>query len=273
MSSQQKAPGAPQTLENMSVLITRPEHQQASLSQSIESRGGRVASLPLLKIEPLTDKKREQKTRTLIQNLDQYQWLIFVSSNAARLGAQLVDDYWPQFPVAVKMAAIGRTTKLTLESILNQPVLTPPQGSDSEALLGLAELSNVAGMRIAIFRGIGGRELLANTLEERGAEVHYVELYTRSPVAHEKTAVARLLADQAVNTVTVHSGESLTHLAQLLNDGKIEFYTMPLIVPSNRVAEQAKELGFRQVMSANGADDESMLEALQNVQLNADITE
>lgn len=272
MSPQQQAPDAPLSVENLSVLVTRPEHQQASLAQAIESKGGRVVSLPLLKIEPLSEKTAQQKARTLIQNLDQYQWLIFVSSNAARLGAQLIDDYWPQFPVAVKLAAIGHTTKLTLDSILNQPVLVPPQGTDSEALLAQHELANVTDMRIAIFRGVGGRELLANTLEERGAEVHYVELYTRTPVTYEKAAVAKLLSNEAVNTITVHSGESLSHLAELLDEEEIEPFNMPLIVPSNRVAEQAKELGFRQVISANGADDQSMLEALQNVQASADIT-
>lgn len=272
MSSQQQAPDAPLSLENLSVLITRPEHQQVSLVQAIESKSGRAVSLPLLKIESLADSDSQHKTRTLIQNLDQYQWLIFVSSNAARLGAQLIDDCWPQFPVGVKIAAIGRTTKLTLDSILNQPVLTPPQGSDSEALLAQAELANVADMRIAIFRGVGGRELLANTLEERGAEVHYVELYTRTPISHEKLAVAKLIKDEAVNTLTVHSGESLNHLAGLLDGGDVEYNKLPLIVPSNRVAKQAKGLGFNSVISANGADDESMLQALQNVQANADIT-
>ena len=274
MNTNQQSTNKTPSLVGLSVLITRPAHQQHSLVTAIQSRGGQTHSLPLLSIEALTDKAALQKARGLVQNLDNYHWLIFISSNAARLGGELINDFWPQFPVGVQLAAIGQSTAHTLTSLLEQPVVLPPQGSDSEALLARPEFADVSGQRIAIFRGVGGRELLARTLEARGAEVQYVELYKRMPVEYDQGVVHAEIQHNAVNTLVVHSGESLKGLHELLctgaNDGEA-YSEMPIVVPSARVAEQATELGFSQVFNAEGADDESMLAALQNVRASADI--
>lgn len=60
-----------------------------------------------------------------------------------------------------------------------------PSVSDSEALLELPEFAAqaVAGKKVLILRGNGGRELLAETLRQRGAQVCAVTCYHRSPPA------------------------------------------------------------------------------------------
>jgi uroporphyrinogen-III synthase len=94
-------------LKGQVTLITRPEAQQNSLRTAIERQGGEWLSLPLLRIVPLTDSDL-QAARQHVQDLDVYDVLVFVSLNAASLGAELVTDLWPQLPVQQSIIAIGK---------------------------------------------------------------------------------------------------------------------------------------------------------------------
>ena len=125
------------------MLITRPIHQQSSLLQSLELDGARTVSFPVMQIDPISDAKAVQKARSQVQNLDQFQWLIFISTNAASLGVDLIEEFWPQFPTGVQVAAIGRSTAAVLTDRLYLPVLTPLQGWDSEKLLAMPEMQAI----------------------------------------------------------------------------------------------------------------------------------
>ena len=256
-------------LKGQVTLITRPEAQQNSLRAAIECRGGEWLSLPLLRIVPLTDSDL-QVARQHVQDLDNYDVLVFVSLNAASLGAELITDLWPQLPVQQSIIAIGKSTAKLVADLLACKVICPEAGSDSEAVLAIPELQQLADKRIGIFRGQGGRELLAATLRERGASVDYIEVYKREQVQHDAADVAAFAAPDKIDAITVHSGESLHSLAGLLSTARKSILAIPIVVPSARVAKQAEQSGFKQVVNAHGADDASMIKALERIHANAD---
>ena len=249
-------------LKDLTVLVTRPAGQQQALCNAIDKAGGQSVQLPLLDIVALTDAKHSSIIRSKIQNLDQYQLAIFVSTNAARLGAQWIDTCWPQFPAGLVLMAIGSSTAETLANSLGQPVSDSRGGIDSEDLLSQAEFDDVSGKKVVIFRGKGGRELLAETLRNRGAEVDYIELYERNPVDYTAGHVARVVSDNGVNALVVTSGESLAALLASVSDNKEEICLLPLLVPSERIARQAIDCGFNRVVNTQGAGEEVIIAAL-----------
>ena len=257
-------------LSGQSVLVTRPLAQQKGLAEKIKQLGGRVIQFPLIQISPLTDRQAVQAAKTSVQNLDQFNVLIFVSSNAARIGGELIAEFWPQFPVGIEIIAIGETTARAATSLLACPVISPAQGSDSESVLALPELQEVAGKRIGIVRGQGGRELLATELQRRGADVRYIEVYCRDPVTYEAGQLTELMNQNSCNMITVHSGESLDLLIKQAADNIDQITLLPLVVPSERVAQQARETGFTRVANAAGADDSAMIAMLQQLAGKAD---
>jgi len=124
-------------------------------------------------------------------------------------------------------------------------VLAPSTGADSEHLLALPELARVRGLRILIFRGEGGRELLAEALRARGAEVDYAECYRRGrPEAADPVPLLEALAAGRLRAVTVFSGETLDNLMGLLGEAAPRLFAIPLFAPHPRIAAHAARLGF-----------------------------
>lgn len=252
------------TLKELSVLLTRPAQQSTTLAARIENAGGSVCQLPLIEIEALTDTDAVADLKQKIQNLDRYDTAIFISTNAASLGIEWIDRYWPQLPAGLSAFAVGPGTAKVLAR-LPWPVYHSDRGVTSEDLLALPQLKHIKGQRIALFRGQGGRELLAETLRQRGAEVDYLELYRRKTPDYSKSSVDELLRQHQVNVIVVTSSQILEVLMHLLSDSA-HFLPLPVIVPSQRVLEQAHQSGFTRVLDAGGADDETILQALLDLQ-------
>ena len=129
----------------------------------------------------------------------------------------------------------------------------------------LPVLNEIAGRKVLILRGVGGREYLAQTLSSRGAFTDFGELYRRQVQHHDGPRVASELRGRGLSAVTVHSGESLAALGELGEAHLHELFTMPLVVPSDRVAAQARKRGFLNVHNAGGAGDEMMMAALEKI--------
>ena len=249
-------------LRQLSVLNTRPEHQQQMLATAIEAANGKSVSFPLMSIVPVTDKRSLDRIRQQILQLDRFDKIVFVSTNAVAFGSQWIDEYWPQLPVRQQYYAIGPTTAAAAEAALNVEVHGAHGGMTSETILALPGMREVEGERIGIFRGCGGREILAETLRERGAEVEYIEVYLRQPVSHAPGECNNLLRSQAIDAIIISSGETLDSLIAACADNKAIVSLIPLIVPSERVAQLGRDVGFKRVENARGADAEAIITAL-----------
>ena len=81
-------------LSDLRVLVTRPLHQHASLCSAIEDNGGEAKHFPLFAIEPVNEPILVQQIKTKVENLDNYQLIIFISTNAVKFGAPWINDYW-----------------------------------------------------------------------------------------------------------------------------------------------------------------------------------
>ena len=119
----------------------------------------------------------------------------------------------------------------------------------------------VAGRRILILRGNGGRELLAETLRQRGAEVDCVTCYRRS-APNDGSFIVSLLRNNALDALTISSSEGLRNLLALLDTDAVErLRHLPVFVPHRRIAEAAADLGLSNVVLTGPADD-GILESL-----------
>ena len=138
--------------------------------------------------------------------------------------------------------------------------LLPENNYNSEALLALPEMQHIQGQKLLIVRGIGGREELANTLRDRGADVHYLNVYKRITPSINNAEVIALLEQNKLDVITATSGETLHNLLIMLGVAHHErLFTLPLVVVSDRIKQIAVELGFKRIAVANSPSDEAIL--------------
>lgn len=234
------------------ILLIRPQRQEDQLLSMLENSGADVTHIPVMRIEPIVE---SQQIKTRILEVDNFHKAIFVSGNAAELGIEWIDKFWPMLPVGIEYFAVGeRTSALLKEADIN--ALCPSGRQNSETLLQLTQLQELDNQRIIIFRGVGGREILAETLIERGARVEYCELYRRV-IDTQQLALAQ---QQESDCLVAHSGE----LIQAMGEAESSLFAdTALVVPSERVAAIATALGYRRVISAENALPESMLAAVR----------
>ena len=244
-----------QSLNGKHIAITRPIDQAKKLSALVTEAGGTPVSFPLIGITPLKDYSQFE---AVINQIETYDWAIFISSNAVQNGMPRLVNAITQ--KNLNFAAIGPVTASELESFGIKHVLIPNGRFDSESLLTLPEMTDVTGKKILIFRGVGGRDVLAETLKARGAQVTFAECYQRINPQTNCNLLAQLWAEKKLHGIVVTSSEAMRHLLDLAGDADW-LRNITLFVNHARIAELPKQLGLK-VVVANAAGDESMLSKL-----------
>ncbi len=239
-----------QPLAGRTVLVTRPARQAAALVQAIRAAGGTAFEFSALDVEALPlDALSEPLARLAEADI-----AIFISPNAAQFGMAAIRA-GGTLPEAAEVFAVGPGTARALQAQGVGGVITPG-GQDSEALLALPQLNAVAGQRVVIVRGVGGRALLADALAARGAQVTFMECYRR--VRPQADAAPLLACWQAggIDAVTVTSAETLHNLAALLGEAGMPLLAAtPLFAPHEKIAEAARRFGIARVIATPGGDD------------------
>ena len=244
------------TLENISILVTRPLAQAEPLINKLKQAGAIVFHQPAIAIEVLSDHSQQP----IIQNIHDYDWLIFISKNAVTYGLDLIEQTH-KLSNSQQIAAIGKATLKALAERGYKDITSPEINFDSEALLNSAAFSAsaIANKKLLIIRGGKGREHLKQVFETRGAIVTYLDVYSRS-----KPDLILTRDDfKQSQIITVSSQQGLENLLSMLDQKTAKsLFDKILIVPSQRCYKKARELGFNQVETAANATDDAMLNCI-----------
>ena len=246
----------------MSILVTRPSPAGEQLVSRLRALGQVAWSFPLIAFSPGRALPELADQMRLLQEGD---LLFALSQHAVEFAHAQLQQHAVSWPHAPRYFAIGRTTALALHTASGIDVRYPLDREISEVLLQLPELQTIAGKRALILRGNGGRELLGETLRERGADVTFVECYQRCAKHYDGAEEAMRWHARGINTLVVTSGEMLQQLWSLIPLWYRENWLLRcrLLVVSERLANHARELGWQDIRIADNADNDALLRASQ----------
>ncbi len=248
-------------LAGLTILVTRPAAQAQALVDKLAAAGARPVPFAAVEIAAPRD---IEALKAVMMRLTDFDWAIFISPNAVAQAFNWLQGWGQAWPATVRIAAIGKGSARELKRVGHPEALVPTGRFDSESLLAMDPLQDVAGKAILIVRGEGGRELLGDTLKARGAHIEYAECYRRTAPSADVSVLLRLWARQGMDAVLLTSVEGVHHLYGALGHvGRQWLVRTALVVASPRIREACVALGLQgPIVVASGADDEALIAAL-----------
>ena len=264
----------------MRVLVTRPAGQADRLVDVLEDAGITVSCLPLLHLKAVTEAEKIAAIKKQLLLLSQQDFVIFISSNAVKYTAEFLAQHDLKWPSSLPCIPIGGATAKAIEDLgwlldrfdeRSSGRSTESSNEEEKNLSAysseklLAELSqrDVGEKRITIFRGEGGRELLADNLTSRGASVAYCEMYKRQHPNYSSEQFEQALG-QNLAAILFASGETLENFYRHIQRDELQVMVedVPMIVPSERIKNLAEHKGFNNILIAVNASAEGFLQVI-----------
>ena len=249
----------PEPLHGLTVLVTRPAHQARHFQQLLTDAGAQALLFPVVDVCEPDD---VAAATAQLASLAAYDAVLFVSANAVAFGLRLLDAAQQQRLHHLSLGAIGKKTASALQHHGLTVAWVPATGFTSEDFLALPQTQQLTGKRILIVRGTSGRELLADTLRQRGASVDHVAVYQRICPKVDTSHLKQHHEQHELDIIAVTSSEGMLNLLAML-DNPDWIKTVPLLLGSQRMLETARQAGFSgTLVMADNPSDEAMLQAL-----------
>ena len=239
------------------VINTRPVERAALLTRHLQAAGMSVVDMPMLTLQPrLTTDNDMMLMRQWLAG--EYQALVIVSPTAAASGLAIwqllerehqangatdkeVEGIKGSSNILVApshLIAVGEATA----AVLNEAKLSnasyqvlQPAIANNEGMLAMPEIDNLqAGDKLLVWRGLGGRRLLVDTLQARGVHIDSIAWYERKmPIDammqyqqwlqdfnNRNATVGITASQQAKPIVIVSSGTAFEHWESIVQAAK-----------------------------------------------------
>jgi uroporphyrinogen-III synthase len=238
------------------LLITRSEPGASGLAAALTAQGYACLVRPMVAIAPRVSAEHDALARAL----DRFHIVICLSAAAAEHALPRLMVHWPRPPDGQQWLAVGAATAAAVAAYGYHA--DAPAEASSEGLLTLPALADVQGRAVLILCGVGGRAVLVDALRARGADVTRFECYERvtAPGTLDERDVRR------IGAIVVSSGDGGERLAAAWRKAG-GAATVPVVVPSRRVAALMREHGFRQLVVGDGASAAAVAAALTRIGL------
>ena len=237
------------------VISLRPQGEHASLRSAAAAQGARLIALSPWKLQRRTDEAARAALRAALDAPR----VLFTSPVAVRVAAAML-EFRPRTDQA--WIAVGSGTALALRHAGVECAQSPAR-MDSEGLLELPLLQDLAGTDVGLVTAPEGRDFLGAALRGRGARLLRADVYARVPIALSPFAMRRLRALQAPAFLALTSEGALRHvLEQAPADVQARLRAAPTMAASERLQRIAREAGFAEVEVAEGPHPRQILAAM-----------
>jgi uroporphyrinogen III methyltransferase / synthase len=192
------------------IVVTRAADQAADFCDRLRALGADAIELPVIALEPPSDPAPLDRA---IENLANYDWLIFTSVNGVRFFLDRLDHSQHDLrSLKARICAIGPATRQAIEA-LHLKVDLMPERYVAENLVQAFAKENLAGKKILLPRAAVARDVIPVELAKLGAQIDVVEAYRNIvPPSASVRAKEILSGDRKPDWITFTSSSTVNNL-------------------------------------------------------------
>lgn len=246
----------------MNVLITRPDERGQHLVNMLAERGIFAIHQPLFRLEA---GRELPLLPAVLTRLNPQDYIFAVSKHAISYAHNALKEVGFHWRSDLHYFSVGQASANYFASHSEQAVRYPIKFENSEGLLELPEMQNLAGKNIIILRANTGRDYFLEQATERGASVQCLECYQRIGLTENISEQLSLCKRAGIDTIVSTSAEMLQALVEQTASTDHEWlFNCRLLVVSPRMAYFAQKFGWnkKQIQIAAKADNHSLFNAL-----------
>jgi uroporphyrinogen III methyltransferase/synthase len=248
------------------ILVTRPRDQAEELAQRLEGMGAEAIIAPLIRIVPPED---YGPLDTACANAGSFDWIIFSSGNAVDVFMQRLHGLGRDLRAlaGARVCAVGVATAERLARYGLRVDVIPAEYRGEAVVSALGERHDLAGRKVLLPRADIGREVIAEELRKRGADVTEVVAY-RTVVAEidreGEPDIYRMLLDKRIDVVTFTSASAVRTFVKVMGAEPAADLLRTTVVASIGpvTAEAAAQVGIKTTILPAQYTVASLVEAI-----------
>ena len=226
------------------VVVTRAREQASDFRLLLEEKGAQCLEFPTIEVIPPANWDPIDKA---IQNLEQYDWLIFTSINGVRFFFQRLQEQGKDVRAlhGIRIGAIGPKTAVGLEERGLRLDFIPSEYRAEAVIDGLGA-DEVRSKRFLLPRAAKAREILPEKIKEMGGQIDVVPVYETIRPTGKREQVRDLLKKGLISCITFTSSSTVENFAKMFPEedlpSLVEKATIACIGPIT--AQTAREHGL-----------------------------
>jgi uroporphyrinogen-III synthase len=228
------------------VVVTRAEASDGPLSSQLRSLGAKVLLWPTIEVAPSDDHALE----AALEHIDEYDWIVFTSRQAAPPVLERV----PKQPPNLKVAAVGQATAQVLRQ-RGWNVDLVPDDPNAGALVTAFESFAKEGLRVLFPASSRALPTITKGLEQLGARVTQVEAYRTEAASLDVGECRAAIERNEIAAVTFASPSAVIELERALGKDDFDklFTHAAAVAIGPTTARVLTELGKTSVMAESAS--------------------